>query len=139
VSQPIDLQAIYDKVLGEHSNDRGLLPIELQKASYHHLDALTTSALADKGLRNYTADQYESALRDVVDELLSETRSVSPRLPVHGAALSDRAEELLVSRGTSMKDATFSQFMDALADARDVLDLEARRDALTAVRSRLVG
>jgi hypothetical protein len=32
--QPIDYAPIYDKVIGEYANDRGILPPELQRMGY---------------------------------------------------------------------------------------------------------
>jgi hypothetical protein len=136
MSQPIDLVAIYDKVLGEHSNDRGLLPVELQK-SYSSLDKLVTSKLADQGLRRYTAAQYEAALREVVSELVTGGHAVSPRLPVTGSDLTDRAEELLVSNGTTAEAATLAQYVTALDDAKASLEEDEDQIKLRALAIRL--
>jgi hypothetical protein len=134
---PDDFSAMFQEEIDRHADPRGILPIPLANARYAQLDTLVKQRLADEGIDRCTIEQYRAALREVIDELLTPSRAVSPRLPVTGSDLSDRAEKLLVSRGTSTKDATLSQYMDALDAARASLEDEEDQLKLRALAIRM--
>jgi hypothetical protein len=138
--QPIDYAPIYDKALGEFANDRGLLPVPLQRLGYGQLDRLVRTRLTDRGIERFNAGLYETALRAVVREIMAEESQIRPgppRLNRVGADLADRADKILTAKGKTMADATTGEYFEALGAAQDALDLEHRRDLLAALKARL--
>ena len=131
--QPVDVAQVYLDVTNIYrSPATGLLPTQLAKIGSGTLDQLARERLTQQGIQHFSATDYGDALRLVIDELAHPDQVHPGRVRI-GQAVADRADELLEASGEK----GYKAYAAAIEDASRIVELEERRDVLTAVKARL--